>query len=128
VITTCAASTAVPLALPDARTQSPFFKLARVPATRFVIAVFELSFTFELPMLVTVVLIVNGRSGDGRHHTRDRARDGGRRGNCADADEPDRHPCRHDRHDSLWLDLLRHVDPPSPSTAARVAVAPSEVV
>jgi hypothetical protein len=59
VITICVAATAVPLAVPDARTQSPFFRFACVPAACFVIAVFELSFTFELPVLVTVVVIVN---------------------------------------------------------------------
>jgi hypothetical protein len=59
VITSWVASSAEPLAVPDALMQSPAFRLASVPAACFVIAVFELSFTFELPVLVAWLVIVN---------------------------------------------------------------------
>ena len=51
--------TAEPLGVPVARTQSPFFRFARVPAACLSIFVFDVIVTLELPVLVTVVEIVN---------------------------------------------------------------------
>jgi hypothetical protein len=51
--------TAGPLEAPVALMQSPALTLVRDPGACFVIAVFDVMVTFELPLLVAVVLIVN---------------------------------------------------------------------